>query len=164
MPENMKRYDSDTSRGVGWVIAQGLLFIFFFTAVIFGDPITDIPGLVGAQVAGVAIALAGAGISLWAMVEHRWSVSPFPMPEDGAQLIDTGPYRYVRHPMYTGVILFTLGVGLAYANPIAVLSSVTFLVFFMAKTGREEEMLVERMEGYRAYRTSVPWSLIPFLM
>jgi protein-S-isoprenylcysteine O-methyltransferase Ste14 len=66
--------------------------------------------------------------------------------------------------MYTGIVIFTLGVGLAYANPVALLSSVTFLVFFMAKTGREEEMLMEKVDGYRSYRTDVPWRIIPFVM
>jgi len=66
--------------------------------------------------------------------------------------------------MYTGIVIFTLGVGLAYANPVALLSSATFLVFFMAKTGREEEMLLERVPGYGAYRSSVPWRISPFVM
>ena len=91
-------------------------------------------------------------------------VSPFPKPVDGAQLVESWPYRYVRHPMYSGIVLFTLGVGLAYANPVVLLTSFTFLVFFMAKTGREEEMLVAGVPGYRAYRSAVHWRLIPFVM
>ncbi|GMQ93228.1 MAG: hypothetical protein BMS9Abin12_0705 [Acidimicrobiia bacterium] len=151
-------------RGIGWVIAQGAIIVFFLLAVVFGDTVQDVPGLIFAQIMGLVVAVLGAAVSVWALLAHGWQVSPFPKPVDGAQLVDTGPYRYVRHPMYSGVVIFTLGVGLAYANPVALLSSVTFLVFFMAKTGREEEMLVERVPGYRAYRSVVPWRIIPFVM
>lgn len=169
MPDNLSHSDSDTSEpedslGVGWVIAQAILFVIFLMAIISGDSVEDIPGLIFAQIVGLVVAVAGSAVSIWSLMQHGWQVSPFPRPMDGANLIESGPYRYVRHPMYSGIILFTLGVGLAYANPVAVLSSVTFLVFFMAKTGREEEMLVRSIEGYRSYRSDVPWRLIPFML
>jgi protein-S-isoprenylcysteine O-methyltransferase Ste14 len=164
MPDNLSQSNSDMSLGVGWVIAQGALFVFFLIALISGDSVGVVPGLIFAQIIGLALALAGAGLSLWSLMQHGWSVSPFPRPVDGAQLISSGPYRYVRHPMYSGIVLFTLGVGLAYTNPAVLLASFTFLVFFMAKTGREEEMLVEGVPGYRIYRSDVPWRLIPFVM
>lgn len=164
MPENLSQPDSDMSLGVGWVIAQGVLFAFFLIAVFAGEPVTDVPGLIFAQIVGLVVALAGSALSVWSLFQHGWQVSPFPKPTDGARLVDGGPYRYVRHPMYAGIVVFTLGAGLAYANPVVVLSSVTFLVFFMAKTGREEEMLIAEVDGYRAYRRDVPWRLIPFFM
>jgi protein-S-isoprenylcysteine O-methyltransferase Ste14 len=151
-------------RGTGWVVGQGAIFIFFLIAVVFGDTVEDVPGLILAQIIGLIMGISGAAISAWALLQHGWQVSPFPKPVDGAHLVASGPYRYVRHPMYTGIVIFTLGVGLAYANPAVLLSSVTFLVFFMAKTGREEEMLVDNVDGYRSYRTSVPWRIIPFVM
>ncbi|RLE11680.1 MAG: isoprenylcysteine carboxylmethyltransferase family protein, partial [Actinobacteria bacterium] len=117
-----------------------------------------------AQITGLVVGVSGAAVSVWSLLQHGWNVSPFPRPVEGAQLVDSGPYRFVRHPMYTGIVIFTLGVGLAYTNPAVLLSSVTFLVFFMAKTGREEEMLVNNVDGYRSYRTSVPWRIIPFVM
>lgn len=164
MPDNLSQSDSDMSLGVGWVIAQAILFGIFLVSLITGDVVSDVPGLVFAQIVGLIVAIAGSAVSVWSLMQHGWRVSPFPRPMDGAHLVETGPYGYVRHPMYSGIIAFTLGVGLAYANPVALLSSVTFLVFFMAKTGREEEMLIESIDGYRSYRTDVPWRLIPFVM
>jgi protein-S-isoprenylcysteine O-methyltransferase Ste14 len=164
MPDNLSRIDSNTSVGVGWVIAQGILFGIFLLALIAGETVSDVPGLLFAQIVGLIVAVAGSVLSVWSLMQHGWQVSPFPRPVDGAVLVETGPYRYVRHPMYSGIVVFTLGVGLAYANPVAILSSITFLVFFMAKTGREEEMLVEQVDGYRSYRSDVPWRLIPFVM
>ncbi len=63
-----------------------------------------------------------------------------------------------------GGIVFTLGVGLAYANAATLLSSLAFTVFFMAKSGHEEDLLVANVPGYRDYRSSVPWRLIPYLL
>lgn len=164
MTEETTRSEPEDSRGVGWVVTQGFIFAFFLIAVMFGEPVNDVPGLVVIQIFGLATALMGAAVSVWAFFGHGWNVSPFPKPVEGAVLVDSGAYRYVRHPMYSGIILFTLGVGLAYVNPIVLMSSLTFLVFFMAKTGREEEMLVDTVEGYRAYRSAVPWRLIPHLV
>ena len=167
MPENLSQSDSDTSnqgRGGWWVAGQVLLFALFIASVVFGDSIADAPGLVFAQIIGVLVALFGAGISVWAFRFHGPDLTPFPKPSDGMDLIEDGPYRYVRHPMYSGIIAFTLGVGLAYANPVTMLSSVAFTVFFMAKSGHEEDMLIDQVPGYRAYRSAVPWRLIPFVM
>ncbi len=151
-------------RGTSWVIAQGAIFALFLVAVVFGETIEDVPGLIFAQITGLVVGFAGAAVSVWSLFQHGWKVSPFPRPVEGVKLVDSGPYRFVRHPMYTGIVMFTLGVGLAYTNPAVLLSSATFLVFFMAKTGREEEMLVSNVDGYRSYRTSVPWRIIPFVM
>jgi protein-S-isoprenylcysteine O-methyltransferase Ste14 len=114
--------------------------------------------------AGLLIALLGSFVSIWALRSFGSRVSPFPKPVEGATLIERGPYRFVRHPMYSGIIAFTFGAGLAYASPAAMLSGPLFLVFFLAKTGREEEMLVESVAGYRAYRSRVHWRLIPWVI
>ena len=169
MPENLSETDSDSSppprpRGTAWVVGQFVLFVLFVVSVLAGGPVPDVPGIVVAQIVGVVVAVGGAAVSLWAVVYHGSRLSPFPRPVDGQQLIDGGPYRYVRHPMYSGIIAFTLGVGLAYANPATLLSTVAFTVFFMAKTGHEEDHLIELVPGYTQYRSAVPWRLIPFLL
>lgn len=165
MPENMSHNDSDQPpRGTSWVVGQVLLFGLFLASVIGGGEPPDVPGIVFAQITGVLVALGGAVFSVWAFRYHGANLTPFPRPVDDMPLIEDGPYRYVRHPMYTGIIVFTLGVGLAYANPVTMLSSVAFTVFFMAKSGYEEELLVAHVPGYRDYRSAVPWRLIPYLL
>ncbi|MCL1595229.1 MAG: isoprenylcysteine carboxylmethyltransferase family protein [Actinomycetia bacterium] len=162
----MSPEDSDmkSERGIGWVLAQGALFVFFFIAVLFGDSVSEVPGLVLVWTVGVIIAVGGAALSAWSVLLHGSRLSPFPFPVEGMQVIDTGPYRYMRHPMYSGIVLFTLGVGLAYGKPSVLLSSLTFLVFFVAKSGHEEDMMIKYMDGYREYRSSVPWRIIPFVV
>lgn len=153
--------DRNQSRGTVWVIAQGVLFAFFVAALVVGRTMDDFGGLVYLRSAGILLALFGSFVSIWSLRQFGTKVSPFPRPVEGARLIETGPYRFVRHPMYSGIIGFTLGAGLAYAKPSAALTGLLFLVFFLAKTGREEELLVESVPGYRAYRSRVGWRLIP---
>lgn len=145
-------------------MGQALMFGLFVASLIWGDSVDDVPGLVVIQIVGLVLAFIGAAMSGWAAVHHGARLTPFPKPTDGMPLIDAGPYRFVRHPMYTGIIAFVFGVGLAYANLPTVLTGFLFVVFFMAKTGEEEDMLVRDVPGYREYRSSVPWRLIPYVM
>ena len=150
-----------TSRGVWWVAVQGAIFGYFFAALLTGETVEEFSGLVYLRSAGLLIALFGSGVSIWSVILHGSRLSPFPKPVNGARLIEGGPYRFVRHPMYSGIVAFTFGSGLAYANIAAALSALMFLIFFIAKTGREEEMLVDVVPGYRKYRSTVVWRLIP---
>lgn len=156
--------DLPPGRGVWWLVVQGGLFVFFLAALVSGETVEDFDGLVYIQSAGLLLALFGAFVSAWSIFQHRGRVSPFPKPTEGAALVDTGPYRYVRHPMYSGIIAFTLGTGIAFANISAALVAPAYLVFFMVKSGHEEEMLAETMPGYRQYRSDVHWRLIPRLL
>jgi len=162
----MSHNDSDIGRerGVGWVVGQGVLFVFFLIAVFTGEAVSGVPGLVFVWIIGLVVALGGSAITVWSVILHGSRLSPYPFPVDGMTVINSGPYRYVRHPMYTGIVLFTLGVGLAYGKPVVLLSSLVFLVFFVAKSGHEEDMMVKYMDGYREYRSRVPWRIIPYIV
>ena len=149
------------SRGVWWLVVQGGLFVFFLAALITGETVDDFEGLVYIQSAGLLLALFGAFVSGWSIFQHRSGVSPLPKPVHGAVLVDTGPYRFVRHPMYSGIIAFTLGGGIAFASIAAALVAPAFLVFFMVKSSHEEEMLADSVPGYRQYRSDVHWRMIP---
>ncbi|MEZ5175318.1 MAG: isoprenylcysteine carboxylmethyltransferase family protein [Acidimicrobiia bacterium] len=163
MPENFSRYDSDQEnrRGAWWVVLQGALFVLFIMALVWGNRLDGGGVLVYVRAAGLLVAGFGAGVSAWSVIQHGARLSPFPRPVSNARLIEGGPYRFVRHPMYSGIIAFTLGTGVAYASPATVLTAPMFFVFFVAKTAREEEMLVALVPGYRRYRSEVPWRLIP---
>jgi protein-S-isoprenylcysteine O-methyltransferase Ste14 len=152
---------SQSNVGVSWVVVQGIMFVFFVVAMIAGERLEPFTGMVYVQAAGLLLALFGSFISIWSAIQFGGRLSPFPKPVDGAVLIETGPYRFVRHPMYSGIIAFVLGASLAYMVPAAMLASPAFLVFFMAKTGHEEALLADAVPGYRAYRSSVHWKLIP---
>ena len=170
MPRNLSRDSSDpvdapdAPLGVGWVIVQGVLFVFFVIAMIGGERLDPFTGVVYVQSAGLLLALFGSIVSIWSVLQHGSRLSPFPKPVEGAVVIESGPYRFVRHPMYSGIIAFVLGASVAYMVPAAMLAAPAFLVFFMAKTGHEEQLMIDELPEYRRYRSEVPWRLIPKVM
>ncbi len=79
------------------------------------------------------------------------------------QLIRSGPYRYVRHPIYTGLLLSLLGTAIAIGEWHGFVSVAFIAAGFSRKIAIEERFLREAFPGeYDRYRAEVP-ALIPFL-
>jgi protein-S-isoprenylcysteine O-methyltransferase Ste14 len=153
-----------SDRGGWWVLAQLGLFAVYVYALVGTDDLTEGFGLEFARITGVVTLVIGIGIAGWSMVILGRDLTIFPHPVEEARLVDQGPYRLVRHPIYFGVILGSVGLALAFANPAAVLVALVFIPFFMAKTGFEEAKLVESVPGYREYRSTIPYRIIPRVM
>ena len=153
-----------SERGGWWVLAQLGLFAVYIYALGGTDSLTEGFGLGFARITGVVTLVIGIGIGVWSMVILGKDLTIFPHPMEEATLVDQGPYRLVRHPIYFGVILGAVGLALAFANPAAVIVSLVFIPFFMAKTGFEEDRLVENVPGYREYRSTIPYRIIPRVM
>jgi protein-S-isoprenylcysteine O-methyltransferase Ste14 len=79
------------------------------------------------------------------------SLSAFPRPPRDAELVDRGPFRYLRHPIYVGGVLFFTGLSLVFSVYALALTAVLG-VFWIAKARLEERHLLERFPGYAAYR------------
>jgi protein-S-isoprenylcysteine O-methyltransferase Ste14 len=79
------------------------------------------------------------------------SLSPFPRPPRGAELVDRGPYRVLRHPIYVGGALFFAGLSLVFSAWGLALTAVV-AVFWIAKARLEERHLLERFPEYAEYR------------
>lgn len=151
------RRTRDLATAWGLVAVQGALIVGILLTPI-GD---DWP--LPAVAAGFATALTWLGIALvvWAVLVFGRGVTPSPLPSNRAQLQTRGPYRWIRHPMYTGVMLLMAGSALGRRNWIAAALWVVLVVFFLAKMRWEERRLVETYPGYSSYREAVP-ALIPF--
>ena len=153
-----------TERGGWWVVAQLVLFAFYVVALIGTEPITEGYALDLAQVIGFSLTVAGAVMVGWSVVLIGRRLTPYPAPNEGTVLVASGPYRLVRHPIYGGLIVGAMGLALMALNPWAVMFALVFVLFFMAKTGFEEDLLMERFPGYGEYRALVPRRLIPWLL
>lgn len=81
--------------------------------------------------------------------------------ERGQTVISTGPYSYVRHPMYTGGILFFLGTSLLLGSWFGVLCALAFALLFAIRAVLEERMLRKELEGYDAYMARVKYRFFP---
>jgi len=79
----------------------------------------------------------------------------------GQTVVSTGPYRYVRHPMYTGGLLFFLGSAFLLGSWIGVLLGLLFVGILARRAVREERELRMGLEGYDAYMAQVKYRLIP---
>jgi protein-S-isoprenylcysteine O-methyltransferase Ste14 len=112
----------------------------------------------GVPLGAWVVLAASAALGLWAVASHpgaRFNIHP--EPRAGGELVERGPYRWVRHPMYTSVIGFGLacawvsGTGLAAAAAWACLTALAAVLW--AKAGLEERWLVQQHPGYAAYRS-----------
>ena len=91
---------------------------------------------------GIAIAWAGIALRLWAVSTLGSQFSRVVGVEAGAHVEQRGPYRYVRHPSYSAVLLAFAGIGLAQANVLSVVGAVVcILVGYVARIRVEEEVL-----------------------
>lgn len=83
--------------------------------------------------------------------------------ERGHQVISTGPYAYVRHPMYTGASFYFLGIALLLGSWWAVGIAALLSALFAVRAVWEEETLKRELEGYAAYAERVRFRLVPWV-
>jgi len=77
------------------------------------------------------------------------------------QVVSTGPYALVRHPMYAGVIPMTVGTALLLGSWVALAWSLTVIAVLAIRAVLEEATLASELEGYEAYAARVRYRLIP---
>ena len=113
---------------------------------------------------GLGLLAGGVGglIALWGLIGLGRNLTPLPHPVADGELVTHGPYRIVRHPIYSGVILGSLGWSLLWASPWLILLSAGLFVFFDIKSRREEIWLRRAYSGYADYATRTR-KLIPFI-
>jgi protein-S-isoprenylcysteine O-methyltransferase Ste14 len=113
-------------------------------------------------VAGALLAVAGAALVVWSVRQLGKSLTPLPRPPRGSILVEGGPYRTVRHPVYTGVLAFTFGLALAL-SPLALVPAAALGALFGLKTRVEERFLREQFPGYAAYSERTRFRLLPYV-
>ena len=83
--------------------------------------------------------------------------------QENQQVIDTGLYGIIRHPMYTATILMFLSVPLVLGSWISFLLFLCYPVIIVRRIRNEEKILTEGLKGYPAYQKKVKYRLIPFI-
>lgn len=142
-------------RGEGWVVGQLVLLAAIGLGGFAALPTAGWSSALRTAHAGlgsVAIAI-GALVAIRGVVDLGASLSPFPRPTGLNRLVETGVYRYVRHPVYAGLVLSGIGWGLITASAVAVGFSILLLLWLDLKSRREEAWLATRHAGYAAYRS-----------
>ncbi len=112
-----------------------------------------------ATMVGVA---AGLGLAFWAMLVNRFFSSVVRLQEErGHHLITGGPYRFVRHPGYTGSLVSVLCIGPALGSWLATIPMVIFALLILRRARLEDRFLHDKLEGYPAYAQRVRYRLLP---
>ncbi len=112
--------------------------------------------------AGVLLVFAGALVFVKAGRALGSGLTPFPRPPAGGELVDTGPYAVVRHPIYSGGILLFAGVSLAL-SPWALGATAALVVVWALKARVEERFLRERDPAYAEYVARTRYRLVPHI-
>jgi protein-S-isoprenylcysteine O-methyltransferase Ste14 len=114
------------------------------------------------KAAGFVGILASLAVVFWVMHENTYLSRVVEIQKErGHQVISTGPYRYVRHPMYAGTILLFFSIPLALGSLWALIPAAVLTAVLVVRIHLEERMLREGLEGYTAYAEKVRYRLIP---
>jgi protein-S-isoprenylcysteine O-methyltransferase Ste14 len=106
---------------------------------------------------GVGLLALGALVAAWGIRSLGHSLTPGTEPLASGDLVTTGAYAHIRHPIYAGVVLLLAGYTLACSNwTLALLFGFVALKFFQAKAGVEEKLMSQRFPLYVTYMRQVP--------
>lgn len=136
-------------RIVGWVFVL-LQAILLLALVMVPDgttwEATSYVGFVAQSLIAAAI-----GLGVWAIATFGTGITPSPVPSPRATLVTSGPFRWVRHPMYTAVMMAALGMTLRNASLSAIALLVAIGLFFNLKSRWEETRLMHTYVDYAEY-------------
>lgn len=156
----MTRLPALGPRGQGWVAIQSVLLAASAVAGAFG-PAWDGGGRLATTIAGILLVAGGVTLAIRGAHDLGHALTPLPYPRDHAELVESGIFARVRHPIYGGLVLLTAGWGSITASPAALAGATIVLGFFELKSRREEVWLERRFAGYDAYRARtrrlIPW-------
>jgi protein-S-isoprenylcysteine O-methyltransferase Ste14 len=103
----------------------------------------------GLQLAADLLLVAGLAWAVWSLRFLGRNVSVI---AQARQVVERGPYRWVRHPLYTGEIVSALGLGLTTGSVRAVIAWLLLVALQVYRAMREEQVLLRALPGYRDYR------------
>ena len=134
--------------------ALGLFLVFNNVPRLSGPVLWHTGPLLGWSM--IALTAAGIAFMWWARVHLGRLWSGGVEVKDGHRVVDTGPYAWARHPIYTGLILATFAAAALRGTPWAFLGAALVALGFTLKARVEERFLEKEIGGYDLYRTRVP--------
>jgi protein-S-isoprenylcysteine O-methyltransferase Ste14 len=163
-----ERSQISTGVNIRDMILASLSFLFFFplTLLIAGLDIgryTWSPPIpLAIQVIALILFTLGNAIGSWAMVQNKYFSTFLRIQKDrDHEVITSGPYHWVRHPGYAGVILASIALPISLGSLWALIPAFVGACGFVIRTFFEDCILMEELSGYREYARSVPFRLLP---
>jgi protein-S-isoprenylcysteine O-methyltransferase Ste14 len=127
-----------------------------------GWPPWPFPGGGLATLVGASMMLAGLSLAVWGGAKHGAGLQALPYPREGGTALYTGPYRIVRHPIYSGALCIAVGWAVFRHGWLTLVYAALLFLLFDAKARREERWLVEKFPSYAGYQRRVR-KLVPFI-
>lgn len=146
-------------------VVLSIAFIGFITAIVL--PAVDhrfgwsaVPWSV--VLAGDALIALGFLVTFFVFRENTFAAAIIEV-DAGQKVVSTGPYAFVRHPMYTGGLIMLLGVPLALGSWWGLLTMIPITAAIVWRLVDEEKFLASNLPGYAEYRNQVKYRLVPFI-
>jgi protein-S-isoprenylcysteine O-methyltransferase Ste14 len=147
------------------------LILILYTIMVFAQPLISgidyrngwsAPVSPIVLVVGNLLNLAGLAILAWSMAANRFFAPIVQIQEArGHQVVSAGPYRFVRHPGYVGVILQFIGLPLAVGSWVALVIGVVGVILYVIRTSFEDRTLQAELPGYADYAQRTRYRLLP---
>ncbi len=118
---------------------------------------------VAVQALGFICIFAAMALTYWVMLSNPFLSTYVRIQDDrGHQVASTGPYRYIRHPMYVGMIpLYAIGTPLLLGSWWALVPGAGIAIVIVIRTALEDRMLRAELPGYAEYAQQVRYRLLP---
>jgi protein-S-isoprenylcysteine O-methyltransferase Ste14 len=114
------------------------------------------------DVTALVVFVGGYAFGSWALIENRFfSATVRIQAERGHFVVDTGPYRFVRHPGYSGALLVFAATPVLFGTPWTGLLSAALCVALIVRTALEDRALREKLQGYEDYAARTRFRLVP---
>ncbi|HKJ26698.1 MAG TPA: isoprenylcysteine carboxylmethyltransferase family protein [Anaerolineales bacterium] len=114
------------------------------------------------QSLGAVLVIAGYGVAVWAMIVNKYFSAVVRIQEDrGHTVVKRGPYRLVRHPAYAGAVWAGLAFPLMLDTLWVFIPAVVLVGAVLVRTAKEDDMLKEKLAGYKAYSAETRYRIFP---
>jgi protein-S-isoprenylcysteine O-methyltransferase Ste14 len=115
-----------------------------------------------AQLGAIAVCVLSSGLFSWSMASNIFFSQIVRIQTDRGHAVATnGPYRYVHHPSYVGMILFELGISTLLASWWAIIAGGLCAILLIIRTALEDRTLQAELIGYEDYSRHVRYRLLP---
>jgi protein-S-isoprenylcysteine O-methyltransferase Ste14 len=157
---------SKASHNSSWgylVVQAGLFLLLAFGPRSFqGFTEWSTPFALIASVGGTVLFISGLILATTGVIHLGRNFTPLPVPKKSATLVVTGAYKFVRHPIYSGIICMAFGCGLWLRSWLTIIYALLLFVFFDVKSLYEERLLEEKFPEYATYKK---WAkkLLPYI-
>lgn len=118
----------------------------------------------GLHIGAILFFLLGFALTVWAMyVNHFFSTTVRIQFDRGHKVCTTGPYRYIRHPGYLGMIVYYSASPIFLGSIWAMLPALITATLFVIRTKLEDDTLLKKLSGYEEYALRTKYRLIPWV-